>query len=203
MGKFNFKEAPKAKKKQRPIPKSGVTPARIVRIVEYGNQTQEWEGEVKNLDKVKIVFECVSQKGDFGNGPQPHWVDKVFTLSNHPKSSLVGFLSGIDADIETFDELLNTPLLLTVKHNKSGDITYANFGNASPPMEGMEVAELENDTLYFSFDEPTPETASRLMEWEIKKIMSANNYEGSKAQEVIENLNYDEGDDDDEAPWEK
>lgn len=208
MAKFNFKAAPKKKKVQRPIPKAGVTPARIVRIVEFGNQTQEWEGEVKNLDKVKIVFECVSQKGDFGNGPQPFWVDKEFTLSSHPKSRLAEFLSGIDADIETFDELLDTPLLMTVKHNKSGDITYANFGNATPPMEGFDVPELSNEPLYFSFDEPTSETASRLTEWEIKKIMSANNYEGSKAQQVIESVldgsaGEEEEVDEEDAPWDK
>lgn len=205
MGKFNFKEAPKAKKVQRPIPKAGVTPARVVRIVEVGNQTLSWEGQTKQVDRVIITFECVSQKFDHDGEMRPFWVSQEFTLSSHPKSNLVNFLNDIDkGDIETFDELLNEPLLLTVKHKKGADkITYANFGNATPPMEGMDVADVENDLLYFSFDEPTPETVAQLMDWEKKnKLMKANNYEGSKVQELIEGANYgDDSDDDEDQPW--
>lgn len=208
MGKFNFKEAPKAKPKQRPIPKSGMTPARIVRIVEIGNRDLSFDGDTKQADRVMINFETVTQKAVFDEekGEQPFLVSKEYTLSSHPKAALVGLLKSIDKEgIETLDDLLGTPCLLNVKHNENKGITYANFGSASPPMEGIEIPEAASPLFYFSFDEPDAETAAGLYDWEKKKIMAANDYEGSKCQEVFEGENYDDEeseDVEDEAnPW--
>jgi len=67
----------------------GIFPAVCLDVIDLGKQPQDFNGEHKMVEKVKIIFET-NQKGDDG---KEMTISKNFTASLHPKAKLNAFLS--------------------------------------------------------------------------------------------------------------
>lgn len=124
--------------------------ARLYRVINIGTVEEEYNGEVKSLNKVLLTFELCNKKREFtpGEGEKPISISREFTFSMSPKANLRKFIEGMtgrtltdkdayDLDIAT---LLGTGCLINVVHRTSaaGNI-YALIQNASPLPEGIEA----------------------------------------------------------------
>ncbi len=67
----------------------GIFPAVCLDVIDLGLQPQEFNGEKKSVQKIKIIFET-NQKGADGKEMS---ISKNFTASLHPKAKLNAFLS--------------------------------------------------------------------------------------------------------------
>lgn len=156
--------------------------ARIVSVIDLGEQEQT---DYKTGDatdpkkKVMITFETPDERinieNDEGTVSRPRWLGKEYTISMHEKSALFKLIQSICPDANALDELLNIACMITVG-STSGD--RAKVVGVSLPMKGAEVGDLENDAVYFDFDDPDLEQFSKMPRWIRDKIKSALNYNG-------------------------
>ena len=64
-------------------------PARLIRLIDWGTQREEYQGEVSHKRKVMLVFELPTElieDGDYAG--MPRTVSKIYTQSLHDKSNL-------------------------------------------------------------------------------------------------------------------
>ncbi len=78
------------------------------------------------------------------------------------------------------------PYALTVVNNTSNDTVYNNVGNVAPMMEGVEVAELVNESKVFTLDDPDLDVFNSLPDFLQEKITGNLNYQGSTLQAVLD-----------------
>ena len=156
--------------------------ARIVSVVDMGNQDQtDWQtGEAtKPQDKVLITFEtpeeCITYEKDGEEVTAPRWIGKDYTISMHEKAGLYKLIMAIKPDLESLDELLNTPCQITIGSTSGNK---AKIIGVSKPMKGLEVGELKNDTFHFDFGNPNMDLFKKLPDWIQGKIKDANDYNG-------------------------
>ena len=73
---------------------AGTYPARCYSMVHIGTIQEEFQGEKKTMNKVRISWELPTELKEFkqGEGEKPYVLSKEFTLSLHEKSSLRAFL---------------------------------------------------------------------------------------------------------------
>ena len=69
--------------------------ARCYSMIQIGTIPEEYKGEKKEANKVRLTFELPTETKVFKeeNGEQPYVVSKEFTLSLHEKASLRKFLA--------------------------------------------------------------------------------------------------------------
>jgi hypothetical protein len=182
---FNPQAKPKPKFDTTPVP-DGMHPARIARVIEQGEHETVWQGEAKVNPKVSIMFVLgdtfIELKQDDGS------VEKkgkaVFfnsTLSSHERSKLMGIISSVKPDCTNLGQLVNLPCLVQTEMN--GD--YCNIKSVTPIIAGMDIKELDCDSYYFSYDEPSKEIWDKLHDKTKEKLMSAKNYKGSAVEAMV------------------
>jgi hypothetical protein len=171
---------------------AGTYPARPVQIIDLGQQVQtDWQtGEPKTYDDGNIVvkpevfinFEFPTERVTVQDEDRPRWTGKQYTLSNHEKAALTQLLNAAAPGTENVSEVLAKPVTVTVGSTSGGN---AKITNVAPIMKGMAVAELENPTAVFDFDEPDMEVFNKLPEWIRNKIQTAENFSGSALSKLI------------------
>jgi hypothetical protein len=132
-------------------------------------------------------------------------------LANATKQTQI--VSGSGDDNMDVTQLLDKPLMVTVKKDERKDNTYINYkGCSEVPMVpsdpsdpdsdevALNVKPLKTKPLVITFDNITPEVVKFLRGDVIKKIKKATNYEGSKMQEVLEAANKSKAEKEDDAP---
>lgn len=157
--------------------------ARIVSVIDFGLQEQtDWQTKEK-VDPKKVVMityetpnETIEIKDKEGNTEtKPRWISKEYTLSFHEMAALRKVVNALKPDIESLDELLNIPCMITVGSTATGN---AKITAVSKPMKGMEVGELFGDSFHFDFSEPNMELFNGLLAWQQKKVKEALDYNG-------------------------
>lgn len=156
--------------------------ARIVSVIDLGLQEQtDWKTKEKT-DPKKIVMityetpdEMITYEKDGEEVTKPRWISKDYTLSLHEKSALTGLIKALKPDLESLEEFLNLPCMITVGSTATGN---AKITNVAKPMKGAVVGELQNDTFHFDFSHPDMELFNGLLEWQQKKIKDALDYNG-------------------------
>lgn len=145
---------------------AGNYPARCYQMLQIGTVTEVINGEVKQLNKVRIGWELPTELKVFKeeNGEQPLVISDEFTLSMHEKASLRKMLASwrgkdfTEDEAKSFDitKLLGKPCLINIIHKPSKkDPTriYEKIGSVSSIPKGMEVPEQMNKTMVLSYDD--------------------------------------------------
>jgi len=185
---------------------SGVFLARCVQMIQIGTITEEINGEVKSLHKVRLGFEFPTEKKVFReeNGEQPYFLSKEYTLSFHEKATLRQHLETwrskkfTDEEAARFDitNLIGVPCTINVVHKigKSNGKTYAEIGSISPLMKGTLCPEQINPTQVLSYDNFDVALFESLPEFLRKKIESSKEYKelGNSAQSPKESARAEE-----------
>lgn len=189
---------------------AGTYPARCYSMIHIGTIQEEFQGEKKIMNKVRISWELPTELKEFkqGEGEKPYSLSKEFTLSLHEKSSLRAFLKSwrgkdfTEEEAKSFDvtKLLGVTCMLSVGHKESKGKVYAEINSVSPIIKGFVVPAQINPTFELNYDNfimdafmTLPEFIRKKMEGslEFKKIQNlVFEYENQK-QSVNQNTNDD------------
>lgn len=156
---------------------------RVVSVVDFGTQPQtDWKTKEKidSKPRVMITWELSSERieveqEDGTTVSKPRWIGKEYTISTYEQANLMKLLAAVAPQATSLDELLNVPCMVQVGSTENGN---AKVVSVMPAPRGMEVPELENETLHFDFSHPDLELFEKLPLWMRNKIKEADDYEG-------------------------
>lgn len=166
---------------------AGTYVARCYSMVHIGTIEQEYMGEIKEMNKVRISWELPTELKVFKEekGEQPQSVSKEFTLSMHEKANLRKFLESwrgkgfTEEEAKKFDvtKLLGKSCMISIIHktSKQGKI-YAEISSISTLPKGMTCPEQINPSFEFTFTPYTPEKFEVLSDWLKDKIKTSKEY---------------------------
>lgn len=182
----------KAKKQDLGRVENGTYPARVVQIIDLGQQVQtDWQTqEPKTYDDGNLVikpeafvnFEFPTERIVIDEEDRPRWLGKQYVISSHEKAALMGLMAATAPDSKNLADALTKPCTVTVGSTSGGN---AKIVGVTPLMKGTAVPELENPPVVFDFDEPDMSVWDNIPNWIKEKIKSATNYEGSKLQKLV------------------
>lgn len=184
---------------------AGTYPARCCGVVDLGLQRTEWQGQVKEQEKVLLMFELPTERVTVEGEDKPRWLSQRLTVSLHEKSVMRKTLDAWRGKPMTADELkgfnigslLNAPCMLNVvnKEGSNGNV-YANIGGIGKPMKGIPIPELESEPILFDMDaDDAEEVFKKLPEWVQNVIDESVTWKERKA--TFKAADDDEG----ELPW--
>lgn len=175
-------------KKQAELPPKGTFPARCFQMIHIGTIPEEFKGQTKHLNKVRISFELPTEQKIFdeSKGEQPFVISQEYTLSMSQKSKLKAALeawrgeSFSKEEMKGFDitELVGEACLVTIAHkvSESGNM-YATITSITQPIKGMDIPPLINEPDIVSFDsEDFADKLNALPEFIQDKIKSSKEY---------------------------
>lgn len=163
---------------------------RFVSVVDFGIQAQtDWQTKEPTDPKprVMITWELPSERIDIEQEDgttvsKPRWIGKEYTLSTYDQANLMKLMAAVAPNATALDELLNVPCMIQVGSTQNGN---AKVVSVMPAPKGMEVPELENETLHFDFSHPDLELFNKLPNWMQKKIKEAENYDGFADEDAV------------------
>lgn len=165
----------------REQPKEGPHLARIVSLTNLGHQPGfTYQGqEIKSSDKIEITYELVNHLMTDG---RPFWVSESISNSRNEKGTLYVRTKATGVSFDCLDELINKPVMVTVKHNDKGYASIAGQAGVSGIPEGMVVSELQNKSYVFDpFDKNVDiDLFNSFSDFKKKKIMDALNFPESE-----------------------
>lgn len=169
-----------------PVP-AGTYAARCYSMIHIGTVTEDYMGESKELNKVRITWELPTELKVFKeeNGEQPYSVSKEFTLSMHEKANLRKFLESwrgkgfTDEEVKSFDvaKLLGKSCLISIIHktSKQGN-PYAVISSCSTLPKGMICPDQINPSFEFSWENFDQDKFDNLPDWLKDKMKTSNQY---------------------------
>lgn len=175
MSLTNIKESGGKKKNFGRI-EDGTFGARVVQIIDFGVQEDEYEGERKVAHKIFINFEFPTEMIEIEGEQKPRWLGKEFAVSLHEKATLTKLVQSADPDGKITSNgrnlkgLLGLPLMVTVGTTKSGN---AKIAGVARLMKGLQVALLSKDPLFFDMDTASKEEYEELPQWMQNKIVES------------------------------
>lgn len=182
----------------RVLPKAGARMARLVQVIDLGFHAREYKGESKPpCQCVFLNFDLVDDLHTFDEkiGPQPLRINTgtffplTVTYGNdgapHEKSKLRRYLDSLDpstAKDYNMAAMVLDPCILTVKHSKKDDNTYANIADVGPvpDIPGLKVSETQSEPLIFDLEDPDPKVFESLPDFLKDKIKSSLYFKDSK-----------------------
>ena len=166
---------------------SGTYAARCFSMIHIGTIPQEFMGEQKELNKVRIYWELPTEKKVFkeSEDEKPLIISKEFTLSMNEKANLRKFLESwrgkgfTEAEAEQFDitVLLGKPCLISIIHKttKQGK-KYADISSVSVLPKGMECPEQINPSYEFNYEPFDEDKFNKLPDWLRDKMKTSQEY---------------------------
>jgi len=184
----------------------GTYPARCYSMVHIGTVTEEYQGEKKEQNKVRITWELPTELKEFkeGQGEKPYVISKDYTLSLHEKSNLRQTLKSWRGKDFTEDEarkfditkLLGVACMLSIGNKERNGNVYAEITAVTPPMKGLSIPAQINPTFEFNYSEFDFNKFNTLPEWIRKKMETTPEYKKAVSLEMnadeIERQKYDE-----------
>jgi len=179
-------EASSSSSDYKPID-AGAYIARCFSMVQIGTIEQEYMGETKELNKVRITWELPNEKKVFKEGEPEKvlTVSKEFTLSLHEKANLRKFLESwrgrgfTDEEAKKFNisKLLGVPCFLSIIHkiSRQGKV-YADISSISTLPKGMVCPEQVYHNFEFSFTPFDQDKFDSLPDWLKDKIRTSKEY---------------------------
>lgn len=167
---------------------AGSYPARCYSMIHIGTIDENFQGEIKTMNKVRITFELPTELKVFKeeNGEQPHVISKEFTLSLHEKATLRSFLKNwrgqdfTDEEAKSFDieRLIGAPCMLNITHKKSkdGTKTYAEIGSVSKLPKGLECPAQINPSYVWTYENFDQEKFNKIPEFLRQKMVTSFEY---------------------------
>lgn len=175
--------------KQFEIVPSGNHVARCYSMIEIGTETVDFNGEVKDVHRVRITWELPNEKKVFSpdKGEQPYSISKDYTLSMHEKATLRADLQSwrgkafSEAEASKFDitALIGKPCMLNVIHRqaKNGN-TYANIAGVTAVPKGMTVPDQVNESFVLSYSDWDDAKYASLPDWLKKRMEVTPEFKG-------------------------
>ena len=166
---------------------AGTYVARCFSMVQIGTIEQEYMGETKELNKVRITWELPTEKKVYKEGEpeKPLTVSKEFTLSLHEKANLRKFLESwrgkgfTEEEAKKFNisKLLGVSCMLSVihKNSKQGKV-YADISSVTSLPKGLECPPQININFEFSFTPYEQDKFDSLPDWLKDKIKTSKEY---------------------------
>lgn len=167
---------------------AGSYPARCYSMIHIGTIDENFQGEIKTMNKVRITFELPTELKVFKeeNGEQPHVISKEFTLSLHENATLRSFLKNwrgqdfTDEEAKSFDieRLIGAPCMLNITHKKSkdGTKTYAEIGSVSKLPKGLECPAQINPSYVWTYENFDQEKFNKIPEFLRQKMVTSFEY---------------------------
>jgi hypothetical protein len=183
---------------------AGTYVARCYSMVHIGTIEQEYMGEIKEMNKVRISWELPTELKVYKESEpeRPQTVSKEFTLSLHEKANLRKFLESWRGKGFTDDEakmfnvsnLLGKVCMVSIIHktSKNGKL-YAEISAISTLPKGITCPPQINENFEFTFTPYTPEKFDELPDWLKDKIKTSKEYRALNEPEHSE-TNSDEPD---------
>jgi len=183
--------SPVGEKKEFEITPKGNHLARVYQVIHLGTREEDYMGDIKLVDKVRITFELPTLMKSFKEGEpeKPTSIGQDYTNSMHEKANLCKLVEGItslnmDEVGESFDvtELIGKECLLNVEHKTSAKGNqYAKIVSASPIPEGMPTKEAINTPFILDFnDNWSDEKFEKLPDFIKDKIKVSEEYKKMK-----------------------
>ena len=181
---------------ERPLPKAGARPARLVKIIDLGVHKRTFKGEEKEPARQLVLeFDLVSDLHVYNEelGPQPIRVSSGyhFPLSvvfgadgvPHEKSKLREYIRALDPTNEcdyNLADMMLRPCILNIELNTKDDKTYVNIESAGPipEIDGFTVAETQAEPYIFDLDDYTDEEWDKLPDFIKDKIRESESFQG-------------------------
>jgi hypothetical protein len=179
---------------KREIVKAGTHIATCYSMIHIGTVEWEYQGEKKWSNKVRFTFELPNEMRDFGGEQKPMVISKEYTLSLHEKSNLRKDLESWKGasltaeDMRSFDitQLLSKSAMLSIIHKTSkGGNEFAQIGNVSAPMNGMEIPKQINETFIFNYEDNfNQEWLDIQPQWIQEQIKASSEYQTKMVEPV-------------------
>lgn len=195
---LNFAEKKSVKKDFGRV-EDGAYPARIVQIIDFGQQIEtDWKtGEPKTYDdgnlmvkhKVWINFELPDETIEIDGVERPRWYGKEYTVSTHEKSALFALMKAVDPKGEhahggkNVPGLLGLPAMVTIGSTSSGK---AKISAVSAVPKGMQVAALANEEGFLDLDSDDTDAFFELPNWMQTRIKDGVDFESTKLAKALE-----------------
>lgn len=184
-------------KEFKPVPE-GSHMAVCHRVIDLGTQQWEYQGAAQQGRKVLIGWELHGEADDGSklttDDGQPLGVSKQYTLSLSKKASLRADLESwrgrafTDEELKGFDvqSLLGAPCMITVKHDKKADKTYANVASVTRFPAALKAMKptAKNDLQIFDVENPDYTVFEVLPDWVKEKINQCIEFSAPKKQSL-------------------
>lgn len=165
--------------------------ARCYSMVHIGTVLEEYQGQKKLQNKVRISWEFPTELKEFkqGEGEKPYVLSKEFTLSLHEKSTLRSFLKSwrgkdfTEDEAKAFDisKLIGVACTASVVHVEKEGKKYAQIANVSTVMKGATVPAQINQSFELNYDNFDLEKFKSLPEFIRKKMESSAEFKKIEA----------------------
>ena len=185
-------------KSERTLPPAGTMLARVVGIVYIGTIKTSWQGQEKEVPKLRITWELPTELHKFKDGEdeKPFVISQEYTHSMGKKSNLRPITEQIIGasllDDEAFnfdhDELLGKPCQITIIHEDKETGTYAKVSSISPLLKGVTCPPQVNPSKKLSFDQWDENYFNTLPEFIKKKIVSSKEYAKMTGKTIVEDI---------------
>ena len=190
--------------RERPLVEAGAHPAICYSVIDMGTQKSTYQGETKELKKLRISFEICDQHDNFEqveNGKvtlirKPLVCSAEFTASIGPKASLRKFIEGWlglalnSKQLTSFKvaDFLGKSALLNVVHKTSqtSGKVYAAIGSASKMPKGMAVPERVNNLISYEIEQKQGGEFPNLPKWLQEKLLMSKELGAVKPTVVSE-----------------
>lgn len=192
---LNMNDAPKPAGKDYGLAALGVQAARLVSIIETGEQPREYKGEEKPpAVQLNFTFELpgdlISIEDAEGNVTEkPRWISmNNINFFTDEKAKLVEIVKALDpsgASEGNLAELIGQPCFLTIEHKEYKGKPYAKAVSISGVPSGMAVPDLVNEPRVFDWSAPSKEVWDTLPAFIKEKIQHALNYKGSTVEAMV------------------
>lgn len=191
---------------------SGTHIARCYSMVHIGTVKEDYMGEQKQLNKVRLTWELPTETKVFDEkkGEQPFSISREFTLSMGESANLRKILEGwrgkgfTEEEAKRFDitKLLEKPCMVSVIHKVSkGGKQYAMLSSVSALPKGIEVPPQINKTFCFSWAAFDQDQFDKLPEFLRNKMIESVEYKKLSRPDEIEAHNDKGIDADDGLPF--
>lgn len=168
--------------------------ARCFRVIDLGTQRWDYQGAPQIGRKVLIAWELHGEADDGSpmttDDGRPLSIFKKYTLSLGKKANLRADLESwrgrafSEAELAGFDisQLLGAYCMVTVKHAKVGEKTYANVASVTKWPSALKGRQPEavNDEQFFDVTDRDMEVFDALPEWIQKQIKESVEWNGSR-----------------------
>lgn len=198
-------EAPKNSNKDFGRLEEGTHVARLVQVIDLGQQViTNMQGEERVVPRAWIVFEFPTETIEINGEERPRWQGKEYTISYHEKSGLTQVINSLDPEgkAKHLGDLLGKACMVSIGSTSTGK---AKITNVVPAPKKMAIPELDNPAKVFDFENPDMEVFETLPDWLKNKITTAENFKGSKVEEMLNSssapVERDIVYDDDESPF--
>lgn len=154
-----------SKSAPRELIEAGLWMARCYYMVQIGTVQEEFKGEKKTMQKVRIGWELPQLTKVFkeGEGEKPYVISNEYTLSMADKANLRAVLTSwrgkafTEEEAKSFDitKLIGVPCLLNITHKPSkADATkiYEQISGITPLMKGQKCPPQVNPNFVLSYD---------------------------------------------------